>query len=592
MRSMGVAGLRAPGVVASVLRLAGDDRPLLARALALRAAQGVAQALPTGVLVVVIDQLRLRRLSAGGLTVATAAIVAALVLQWALGYRANRLAWIATFGVFGRFRLDAVDHLRRLPVGFHQGRRVGDTVTALTQDVSAIEVFTHDPLQIIATAVAAPAVVVAVLAVLDLPLALATAASVATALPVFDWANRRFRALAGRRQALQAEASARVIEYVQGMPVVRSHGLAGARLEAFRAALVGYRRANTRLAVQLTPLTMAAVIVIELGVPLVVYLGGLGLAGGRVDAGTLAVFLVLVVRVYQPLLQSIGAVESLRLADASLDRLAAVLDEPAQPSAPPGPAPAGPEISFDGVTFGYGPGRPVLHDVSFTVPARSVTAIVGPSGAGKSTILSLVARFWDVDAGAVHLGGRDVRDLTPDQLFDTVTMVFQDVYLFPGTVAENIAFGRPGATPAQIEAAARAAHAHGFVSALPRGYDTPVAEAGATLSGGERQRLSIARAILKDAPVVLLDEATSSIDATSERRVQEALAELTRDRTLVVVAHRLATVAAADQILVVDGGRVVERGDHRELLAAGGVYRHLWEQRRRAASWRLGPPPA
>jgi ATP-binding cassette subfamily B protein len=312
------------------------------------------------------------------------------------------------------------------------------------------------------------------------------------------------------------------------------------------------------------------------------------LSDGTIDAGTFVVFAVLVVRVYQPLLSAAEGFESMRIADASLDRLARVLDTPVQP-VPDAPIaePASAEVAFDGVTFAYAQGDDVLRDVGFVARPGTTTAIVGPSGAGKSTILHLVARFWDVDRGAVRIGGVDVRDLTAEQLFDAVTVVFQDVYLFPGTVFDNIAFGATDADPEAAERAARAAQAHDFIAALPDGYDTPVGEGGATLSGGERQRLAIARAILKDAPIVLLDEATSAIDPTNERRVQEALATLATGKTLLVVAHRLATIRAADQILVVDGGRIVERGTHDELLAAGGLYRQLWSHRERATRWRV-----
>jgi ATP-binding cassette subfamily B protein IrtB len=248
------------------------------------------------------------------------------------------------------------------------------------------------------------------------------------------------------------------------------------------------------------------------------------------------------------------------------------------------------------VRFSYGgpagstgsSGPPALDGVDVAVPAGTTCAIVGPSGAGKSTVLNLVARFWDPDAGSVRLGGVDLRDLTAEQLYEAVTVVFQDVYLFPATVHDNIAFGRPDATRSDVVAAAREAQAHEFVSALSRGYDTPVGEGGALLSGGERQRVSIARAILKDAPVVLLDEATAALDATTERQVQTALARLVSGRTLLVVAHRLATIRHADQIVVLDHGRVAERGVHADLVAAGGLYARLWAERERAARWTLG----
>jgi ATP-binding cassette subfamily B protein len=345
------------------------------------------------------------------------------------------------------------------------------------------------------------------------------------------------------------------------------------------------------------PLAMSAMAVVELGVPLVLAAGGYWLVGGTVDGAALVVFLVLLLRVYHPLVQSADQLEMLRIADASLRRLVRLLDEPVQAvPAVAGPGPADAAVALEGVRFSYGgpagstgsSGPPALDGVDVAVPAGTTCAIVGPSGAGKSTVLNLVARFWDPDAGSVRLGGVDLRDLTAEQLYEAVTVVFQDVYLFPATVHDNIAFGRPDATRSDVVAAAREAQAHEFVSALSRGYDTPVGEGGALLSGGERQRVSIARAILKDAPVVLLDEATAALDATTERQVQTALARLVSGRTLLVVAHRLATIRHADQIVVLDHGRVAERGVHADLVAAGGLYARLWAERERAARWTLG----
>ena len=229
----------------------------------------------------------------------------------------------------------------------------------------------------------------------------------------------------------------------------------------------------------------------------------------------------------------------------------------------------------------------MLRDLSLHAPAGTTTAVVGPSGAGKSTLLALAARFYDPDRGTVRLGGVALPDLTAGQVFGAVTVVFQDVYLFAGTIRDNIAFGVPDADDAAVEAAARAARAHDFIAAMPDGYATRIGEGGMTLSGGERQRLSIARAILKDAPVVLLDEPTSALDPVTERAVQEALAELMTGRTVLVVAHRLSTIAGADQILVMRQGEIVQRGRHTDLIAEDGLYARLWAERDRASRWRL-----
>ena len=241
---------------------------------------------------------------------------------------------------------------------------------------------------------------------------------------------------------------------------------------------------------------------------------------------------------------------------------------------------------FDHVSFGYGKTE-VLHDISLRFPARSVTALVGPSGSGKSTITRLAARFWDVNRGAVRLGGVDVRDMKSDEVLSRISVVFQDVYLFHDTVEGNIRMGKPDATQEEIIAAARAAACHDFIMALPDGYQTMVGEGGSTLSGGEKQRISIARALLKDAPIVLLDEATASLDPENEVLIQQAISALVAEKTVIVIAHRLQSIMSADNIVVLDEGQVAEQGTHEELLKRNGIYARLWAEQSQATSWGL-----
>lgn len=381
---------------------------------------------------------------------------------------------------------------------------------------------------------------------------------------------------------------------MHGIPVIRAYNQVGERLLRFRDALDACRAANLQLVHRLAPLLHTVKATIEAGFAVVLLAAIYLFLGGQVQTLTVIAFLVLALRIYQPIVAIVAQAELLRIADGSMERVAAVLDtEPqAQPDVEHVRRPHRHDIAFDHVQFAYHAGtpeeNPVLHDVSLRVPERSLTALVGPSGAGKSTIARLVARFWEVQTGTVSMGGIDVRDIPTDELLDAITVVFQDSFLFHDTIAANLRLADPHADDAQLAAAARAARCHDFITALPQGYDTIVGDRGATLSGGERQRICIARALLKDTPVVILDEPTAAIDPTNERLLQQALGALVSDKTVLVMAHRLATIRHADQILVLDEGRIVEQGRHDDLLTRDGRYVRLWRTQQEARGWRLG----
>ncbi len=571
-----------------VWRLAGPLRGKVARGIAFRFLQSIFLGLAFGGVVWMLSGLADgRTMDFGWATELTLLMVVSLAGQLLFGYLAARDSWLASFELAGDLRLSLLDHLRHLPMGFHLSRHRGDTVTALTSDMQMLESFLSDALGRIAQAFGLPIVAVVFFLVRDWPLGLALLASIAAALPVFMWSSRRLARLGIVRQDLQAAAGARMIEFVQGIATIRAFNRLAKGEESFRAALEAFRALSIRMVAHLSvPMALFGAVLMA-GVPVVMLTAGLRYQAGAVDIATLLAVLVLVFATYSPLLGLSQVMELVRMADASLTRMDRILTARPLP-APTAPAePAGFDLRFKAVDFAYRPGRPVLSGVDFAVPERSMTAIVGPSGSGKSTILNLIARFWDVDAGAVRIGGVDLRQLNEERLAALITVVFQDVYLFAGSLYDNIAFGRAGATRTEVEAAARAAQAHDFIMALPDGYDTRVGEGGATLSGGERQRMSIARAILKDAPIVLLDEATAAIDPSNELAIRKALSRLVAEKTLVVVAHKLSTIRAADQILVLDAGRIVERGGHEALLAEGGLYRRLWDSRSRAAGWRI-----
>lgn len=555
------------------------------RSVVYRVLQSLCQAVPIGLLVLVIEALRSGTVTAGLVWLYGILAVAALAGQCLFGWLSHTHAWIGGMDFSRELRMRVLDHLRRLPMS-HHARQPADTAATFTSDMYAIEIFTESQLPKLA-ALALPIAIFLRLLVIDPPLAIAAGVSVALSVPVFVLTQRRMHHLARTRQDRLAATTARVIEYVQGIAVIRAfnqHGTAQTRL---RGALNDFRAINNKIIYQLVPLFGTFAAIITLGVPIVIAATAYRLFGGSIDAGTAIVVVVLVLAIYRPIVDLFGPTALLHIAIASLDRVAEILDTPAQPQPATTTPLDGYDVRFDHVSFGYESGVTLLDDVTFDAPAHAMTAIVGPSGAGKTTLLSLIARFFDPEAGSVRIGGVDVRELSSDQLFDTVSVVFQDVYLFSGTIYDNIAFGRPDADPDDVTAAATAAHCHEFIAALPDGYQTRVGEGGHTLSGGERQRVSIARAILKDAPIVLLDEATAALDPINDKAIQQALARLTVDKTLLVVAHRLPTIQAADQILVLDEGRIVQRGTHDQLLDQPGLYARFCAQRTKATGWHL-----
>ncbi|MEM7217350.1 MAG: ABC transporter ATP-binding protein [Pseudomonadota bacterium] len=574
----------------AIWRLAGDQQGVLLRSIGYKALQGCFDALPIAALIWLINAVRLETLTGSGLLWATLGVLACVAGQWLAGYLANRSAWIATFELFGSLRARLLRHVRRLPMSVHDHSSTGDMTTVLTQDISAVENFAHEPMQVMVGAAIAPLIVFVVLLGQDAPMAFAAMLSVALAVPVFLWSNGVFARLAARRQDLQADAAGRMLEYIQGLPVIRAFGMSGEKLALFDTALRDFRGISMEMTAKLAPLGSAFLTTVLLGIPLIVGAGTYWLFTERLDVGVFIIFAVLSLRVYGPLLAAANGVESMRIAEASLARIGRLLNrETAAEPAHETPLPTRYDVEFSDVGFAYAGADTLFENLNLSAPAAAVTAIVGPSGAGKTTLLQLVAGLRTPDRGRVVVGGVDLADLSANQRFELVTCVFQDVYLFPGTIYDNIAFGRASATSAQVERAARLARADEFIRALPDGYDSRVDEGGANLSGGERQRISIARAILKDAPIVLLDEATASLDPTNERYVQEALTELVANKTVLVVAHRLATIRNADQILVLADGAIRQRGRHDELLEAPGLYQALWDARERASSWQPRP---
>jgi ATP-binding cassette subfamily B protein len=502
-------------------------------------------------------------------------LAAAMVLLFVCEIPAYRAQYRDAYGaaVEGRTRL--AEHIRKLSLGYLDKRDPGELAHMMTGEFSMVEHgISHVIPQMIGGALM-PVLALIGLSFLDWRLALSLFAALPAAVLFMLLTSGILRRLGSQHRQARIEAGSRLQEYLNGIRVIKAYNMTGERFVRLERAFREWMRQCIRFEGTLGPILLSAIGCVRAGLTLMIMIGVHLLTGGKLDVVTFVSFLIIGTRIFDPLTTALAGYAEFRYIEQAGKRMVQLLREPVMPGErmPPNR----PDIELKHVTFGYRD-QPVLRDVSLRLPAGSFTALVGPSGSGKSTILRLIARFYDPDQGTVTMGGENIRDMDPEALLHNVSMVFQDVYLFQDTIANNIRFGRRDATREEIEEAARLACCHDFIKKLPNGYDTMVGEGGSTLSGGEKQRISIARAILKNAPIILLDEATASLDPENEAEIQSAIDRLVQGRTVIVVAHRLKTVRHADQIVVLDQGRIVERGRHDELLAANGLYVRLWKR--------------
>jgi ATP-binding cassette, subfamily B, bacterial IrtA/YbtP len=499
----------------------------------------------------------------------------AIVLGHGAQAAAVALGHAAAFGVIRNLRLAVAAHLARLPLGWLSARTGGEAKALVIDEPERLEMIAAHGIPEGTGAIVTWLAVSAWLFSVDWRMALASVFLTPFSFLLISVAMLRSSRKVPAFQRASERMNATVVQYVAGMPVVKIFNRSGESLAGAAAAVRDYVRIETEIARAYVPLGGAFNALVLANITLILPAGLWFMAAGTLDVATFVFFVILGTGYSLPLTKLFALFQHLAQISVASRAVEDLLATPAQPDAARRVALSGRDVVFDNVSFAYGE-RTVLQDVSFTARSGAVTALVGPSGSGKSTAATLVARFNDVAAGRITLGGVDLRDIPTAQLMDEIAFVFQDVFLFSDTIAANIALARPGASRQEIRAAAQAAQADGFITALPQGYDTRIGSGGVQLSGGERQRIAIARAILKDAPIIVLDEATAFADPDSEDAIQAALGALARGRTLIVVAHRLHTIAAASEIVVLSEGRVVERGGHDALLRRRGLYAGLW----------------
>ena len=519
----------------------------------------------------------------------SAIVLGLLVLFALLSFVTHLQQYKATYGlVYNEVkttRLSLAERLRKLPLGYFGKRDLADLTETIMGDVNRMEHVWSHVLGYLYGAYISTAIIAVCLLVYDWRLAIACLWGVPVAFGLLFGSRKIAARNAERTKKAAVRVSDGIQEALENVREIRATNQEERYLNGLNQKIDEHERVTIQGELGTGLFVNAASVIMRLGVATTILVGANLILSGSIDFMLLFLFLLVITRVYAPFDQSLALIAEMFVSQVSADRMNEIYDTPTAEGAEKF-EPKGHDIVFEHVGFSYDE-KEVLHDVSFTAKEGEVTALVGPSGSGKSTCARLAARLWDISKGVIRVGGVDISTIDPEVLLRDYSMVFQDVVLFDDTVMENIRLGKRGATDEEVRAAAKAANCDEFVHRLPQGYNTPIGENGAKLSGGERQRISIARALLKDAPIVLLDEATASLDVENETRVQGALSRLLVGKTVLVIAHRMSTVEAADKIIVLADGRVAEEGTPAELMNKNGLYHRMVDLQRQSAGWRL-----
>ena len=516
--------------------------------------------------------------------IATAACV---LLQVVFHHIADRLQSAAGFMVFSDMRMELGAHLRRMPMGDFTEGNIGKISSVLSSDMVFIEENCMTVLADMMSYIFAEAIMVIFLLFFNLWIGLAALAIIGIILLIARGMKKEALQDSKDRQEQNENLTEAVLDFVEGIGIIKTYNLLGEKSKELTENFEKSCETNIRFEENHSPYQLWMNIVYGLGVAAIVALSFFLHSQALLSVTFLVGVMLFVSDLFGPIKALYTQATRLTVMNSCMDRIEEVFGEKELPDNGKSSIPENseaPEVAFQNVRFAYGE-KDVLHNISFTLPQHTMAALVGPSGGGKSTVANLLARFWNVGAGKVLVRGKDVREVKLADLMDHISMVFQRVYLFQDTIYNNIAMGRPDATREEVMEAAKKSRCYDFIMALPQGFDTVIGEGGESLSGGERQRISIARCILKDAPIVILDEATASVDADNESYIQQAISELCKGKTLLVIAHRLNTIRNADQILVIADGRIAQSGTHEELMEAGGLYRDFVTVRQQSRGW-------
>lgn len=518
------------------------------------------------------------------------ALLGVVVLQALVHFLSDRLQSGAGYMMFADQRMALGGHLRKLPMGYFTAGNIGKISSVLSTDMVFIEEVSMSTIANMMSYLFSSLILIIFMFVLDWRLGLTAAGVTVLASVIAGRMNRLSLDEAAQRQEQSERLTDAVLSFTEGIGVIKSYNLIGEKSQELSNNFKKSRDTSIAFEKKMTPWIRGLNILYAFGMAAIFGLSIVLQQNGALSLPYLLGVLLFVFDLFGPLKALYGEAARLTVMDAALDRIEAVLKEPELPDTGkkhiPAVSTSEPEVCFNHVTFAY-QDKEVLNDISFHLNKNSMLALVGPSGGGKSTIANLLARLWDVKSGSITIRGTDIQDVPLVELMGQISMVFQQVYLFQDTIYNNISMGKPDATAEEVFEAAKKARCYDFIMALPDGFQTMVGEGGATLSGGEKQRISIARCILKDAPIIILDEATASVDTDNESYIQEAISELVKGKTLLVIAHRLNTIREANQILVISDGHINQSGTHDELIEQAGIYRDFVRIREKSAGWSL-----
>lgn len=501
-------------------------------------------------------------------------------------YRSTMLQCEAGYGSCADKRIEIAEHLKYLPMGYFNQNILGYITSVATNSMEALADVATRVVMMVTQGILTTIVVVGLIMCFDVRIGCIAVVGVVLYFAINSHLQKKAKELAPQKDATDRRLVEKVLEYIQGISEVKSYNLSGEKSRALNTAIDDNTKANIKTELTFVPIMFWQTLVSKLLGVVVVVASIAFYLNGTMELLNAVVMIIAAFILFEALDAAGNYSALLRSVDLCVAKAQSVLDMPMMDIDGRDIMPPNFDIDIDNIEFSYDK-KKIINGVSVHIPEKTTTAIVGPSGGGKTTLCHLIARFWDVDSGAVRLGGIDVREYSMDSLMKNFSFVFQNVYLFQDTIANNIRFGQPDAPLEQVIAAAKKACCHDFIMALPDGYETIIGEGGASLSGGEKQRISIARAIMKDAPIIILDEATANVDTESEQELTEAIEALTREKTILMIAHRLKTARHADNILVIDNGKIIQSGTHEHLMEQGGIYRRFVESRELAIGWKV-----